>query len=503
MYRILIVDDEKTERECIRFLIEEAGIPLEIMDACDGSDALHILKDWQIDILFTDVQMPLMDGLALIRHAQKIHPDLKIIIFSGYADFEYARTAITLGVENYILKPVVPQELEKNLIHLIQELDEEQDSRRQLDKQLSVLLQYSLQLSISGGFDPKKADAYVLEQLPTFQNMVLLLFNDTFLENNYFTFNEDLQHSLQLDMEFLNLSPGQALLMLRTRIESPLSWGRMLLSYIEEKFNTSCYLSISQPLGCYPSLKDAFAAVEGQIEQRFWEPEERIFISEQTGCDDTSLDALDDNLQMTRIRQALNSKDILSLQANLDLLFQKYSRPSSQSQIYVKFIFSNLLTTLYPHLPSPADERPLDVLVAELYLKPDISEIIRIVQGLADNIIAGFTNSQGSIRREITQVTEYISKNYGSDLSVEMLASIVFLTPDYLSRLFKKTTGKSLSQYIRQYRMDKARELLIRTNKKIIDIGIQVGYPNYSYFCQSFREYFGTSPEKYRQEKTL
>ena len=100
-------------------------------------------------------------------------------------------------------------------------------------------------------------------------------------------------------------------------------------------------------------------------------------------------------------------------------------------------------------------------------------------------------------------MTEYISKNYGSDLSVEMLASIVFLTPDYLSKLFKKTTGKSLSQYIRQYRMDKARELLIRTNKKIIDIGIQVGYPNYSYFCQSFREYFGTSPEKYRQEKTL
>ena len=154
-------------------------------------------------------------------------------------------------------------------------------------------------------------------------------------------------------------------------------------------------------------------------------------------------------------------------------------------------------------MPSPADERELDVLVAELYLKPDISEIIRIVQGLADNIIAGFTSSQGSIRREITQVTEYISKNYGSDLSVEMLASIVFLTPDYLSRLFKKTTGKSLSQYIRQYRMDKARELLIRTNKKIIDIGIQVGYPNYSYFCQSFREYFGTSPEKYRQEKML
>lgn len=503
MYRILIVDDEKTERECIRFLIEEAGIPLEIMDASDGNDALHILKEWQIDILFTDVQMPGMDGLALIRHAQKIYPELKIIIFSGYADFEYARTAITLGVENYILKPVVPEELEKNLNHLIQELDEEQDSRKHMDKQLSFLLQYSLQQSISGGFDPAKADDYVLEQLPTFQNMVLLYFNDTFLENNYFAFYEDLQHGLQLDMEFLNLSPNQALLMLRTRIENPLSWGKMLISHIEEKFSVSCYLSVSQHLGRYPSLKDAFAAVEGQIEQRFWTPEEKIFISGQNDYDDTSLESLDDNLQMTRIKQALSSRDTLSLQTNLELLFQKYSRPSSQSQIYVKFIFSNLLTALYPYQPSPENAKPLDVLVSELYLKPDISEIIHIVQELSGRIITGFNENLENTRREITQVKEYISKNYGSDLSVEMLASIVFLTPDYLSRLFKKSTGKSLSQYIRQYRMDKAKELLIHTNKKIIDIGIQVGYPNYSYFCQSFREYSGTSPEKYRQEKSI
>ena len=84
---------------------------------------------------------------------------------------------------------------------------------------------------------------------------------------------------------------------------------------------------------------------------------------------------------------------------------------------------------------------------------------------------------------------------------MELLAATVFLSPDYLSRLFKKQMGKSLYQYIRQFRMEKASQLLRETTKKVIDIGIETGYPNYSYFCQSFREYFGKSPERYRQEE--
>ena len=125
MYRILITDDEKTERDCIRFLIQQTQLPLEIQEAEDGLSALHILKDWPADILFTDVQMPVMDGLELIHTALSLLPNLKPVIFSGYADFEYARTAIKLGVENYILKPVVPDELFKTLTSLIQQLDQE------------------------------------------------------------------------------------------------------------------------------------------------------------------------------------------------------------------------------------------------------------------------------------------------------------------------------------------------------------------------------------------
>ena len=505
MYRMLVVDDEKTERECVRFLIEQSGLPLEVSEAGDGREALMQLKETDgADILFTDVQMPLMDGLELIREAEKLFPDMKILIFSSYADFEYARTALTLGVVNYILKPLIPEKLKKSLEGLIGQLDEEAASRKLKDRQQSFMLQYALQLSISGNFAGSRVEPAVLKQLEQFRCMVLVDFDGDFLENNSFVFYESLRYAMKLDMESLNLSPDQALLLLRTPVENPKEWGMKLLFHIQETFQISCWLAISGPLSGQASLKDAFAAVEQQMERRFWEPQVHVFAEqERENAQDGAGDGTDENRQLLQIKRALGNRDGAALQEALDSLFAKYRSRQNQSQIYVKFIFSNLLTTLYPFLNEmDGEKKTLDAMISDLYLQPDISEIVRMVQELASRIIGGFSSGP-SIRREILEVIDYIGANYGKELSVERLASIVFLTPDYLSRLFKKSMGKSISQYIRQFRMEKARELLTGTNRKVIDIGEAVGYPNYSYFCQSFREYFGTSPERYRQERRL
>lgn len=505
MYRMLVVDDEKTERECVRFLIEQSGLPLEVSEAGDGREALRRLKETDgADILFTDVQMPLMDGLELIREAEKLFPDMKILIFSSYADFEYARTALTLGVVNYILKPLIPEKLKKSLEGLIGQLDEEAASRKLKDRQQSFMLQYALQLSISGNFAGSRVEPAVLKQLEQFRCMVLVDFNGDFLENNSFVFYESLRCAMRLDMESLNLSPDQALLLLRTPVENPKEWGMRLLSHIQETFQISCWLAISKPLSGQASLKDACAAVEQQMERRFWEPQVHVFTGQdREDAQDGAENGTDENRQLQQIKRALGNRDGVALQEALDSLFAKYRSRQNQSQIYVKFIFSNLLTTLYPFLNEmDGEKKTLDAMISDLYLQPDISEIVRMIQELASRIIGGFSSGP-SIRREILEVIDYIGANYGKELSVERLASIVFLTPDYLSRLFKKSMGKSISQYIRQFRMEKARELLTGTNRKVIDIGEAVGYPNYSYFCQSFREYFGTSPERYRQERKL
>ncbi len=154
MFKMLIVDDESTERECIRYLIQSADLPLELREAESASTALELLKTWPADILFTDIRMPASSGLDLAKRAAELLPGIKTIIFSSYAEFEYARTAMTLGAVSYILKPVVPKELEATITDVIHLLNEEQDLRLLQDTQQSYMVQYALHGCINGTLPP-------------------------------------------------------------------------------------------------------------------------------------------------------------------------------------------------------------------------------------------------------------------------------------------------------------------------------------------------------------
>ena len=501
MYRMLIVDDEKNERDCILYLLKNCGFELEIKEADDGVEALQILKIWPAHILFTDVQMPRMDGLELIREALNLYPDIRPIIFSGYADFAYAKTAISLGVENYILKPVVPDELSKTLTSLIGQLDAEKESFDKQENQKLFLLQYSLQLAISGNFDSSKAEPFILEQFSSFRYLVMFTFKNDFLVHKSEAFFDNLRSTLTPDGVSVNISPEQAVLFMRTPILDEKHFCDKLLAHIRAEFSVYCYIAVTKPLSKYQSFKEAFSFLEQQMEQRFFLPDTLIFLPDEIPVQREETFE-DDSQLLPLIQNALASKNKSLLQEYLTHLFDKYKVLVNQSQIYVKFLFSNVLTILYPAIPiyASANFPPLETMIANLYLQPDISEIIRIVNDVSKPILTSFASGPDTMRKEVSCAIAYIANHYSEELSAEILASAVYLTPDYLSRLFKKSTGKSISQYIRQYRMEKAKDALLHTQKKVIEIGIQSGYPNYSYFCQSFREYFGSSPEKYRQE---
>lgn len=501
MYRMLIVDDEKNERDCILYLLKNSGFELEIREAEDGIAALDLLKVWPAHILFTDVQMPRMDGLELIREALKLYPDIRPIIFSGYADFAYAKTAISLGVENYILKPVVPDELSKTLTSLIGQLDAEKESFDKQENQKLFLLQYSLQLAISGNFDSSKAEPFILEQFSSFRYLVMFTFKNDFLVHKSEAFFDNLRSTLTPDGVSVNISPEQAVLFMRTPILDEKHFCDKLLALIHAEFSVDCYIAVTKPLSEYLSFKEAFSFLEQQMEQRFFLPDTLIFLPDEIPAQREETFE-DDSQLLPLIQNALASKNKALLQEYLTHLFDKYKVLVNQSQIYVKFLFSNVLTILYPAIPiyASANFPPLEAMIANLYLQPDISEIIRIVNDVSKPILTSFSSGPDTMRKEVSCAIAYIANHYSEELSAEILASAVYLTPDYLSRLFKKSTGKSISQYIRQYRMEKAKDALLHTQKKVIEIGIQSGYPNYSYFCQSFREYFGSSPEKYRQE---
>lgn len=122
MLTILIVDDEKLERNGIKFLLKREKEEFRILEAANGKDALGVLASNHVDILFSDVKMPYMNGLELVRQVRETNEDMEIVIFSGYNDFSYAREALRYGVVDYVLKPVDPEKFSKTLSRVIRNI---------------------------------------------------------------------------------------------------------------------------------------------------------------------------------------------------------------------------------------------------------------------------------------------------------------------------------------------------------------------------------------------
>ena len=206
-----------------------------------------------------------------------------------------------------------------------------------------------------------------------------------------------------------------------------------------------------------------------------------------------------DDTLMKQMKQDIRMKDIAGLREHFGRLCDKYRNKTDFSQIYIKFVFSNLLKDIYSSMPK-IDETQLNEEITQLYSVTDFKTIMDTVNNNIDRLEKSFGSSPSVLHREIETVKQYIYEHYSEELSVDALAQSVYMAPSYLSHVFKKETGQNISKFIKTYRMEKAREMLENTHNKIVNISYAVGYPNVSYFCQSFREYFGISPQKYRSQ---
>ena len=152
MYQILVVDDSVLDVDCITFLIKKYELPLEVATAVNGQDALELFRkpENHYDILFTDIRMPFLDGLGLSKEVRKLSPNTRIIIFSGFNDFEYAKTAITIGVEDYLMKPVIPDEFVSVMTRVINGVEETNRQIRTRRSETKLLKNHMLWLAVNG-----------------------------------------------------------------------------------------------------------------------------------------------------------------------------------------------------------------------------------------------------------------------------------------------------------------------------------------------------------------
>ena len=166
--------------------------------------------------------------------------------------------------------------------------------------------------------------------------------------------------------------------------------------------------------------------------------------------------------------------------------------------MYIKFVFSNVIQELFQENQF-SGERRIEHEIDRLYNCRNIMEILEVTEENIREYESFLERSMSESRNEVAAVKNYIYQHYAEDLSLEILAEKVYLSSGYLSFIFKKETGMNLNRYIRVFRMKKAKELLKNTNMKVAQVSENVGFANVSYFCRSFREYYGCSPESYRK----
>lgn len=242
------------------------------------------------------------------------------------------------------------------------------------------------------------------------------------------------------------------------------------------------------------SHKIEYAKSEQYIEAHFHDTARKIPAesSSHTSIDDTT------SLILHNIETAIKMKQAEQLTQQVHDLLDQYTDLPNISHIYIRHVCTTLLKMLISVLPTQSDE-DLQNIAKEVYSFRHFSDIIKMIEYYLSLAVSTFEQEQNAPNYAIYQVEQYIRLHYSEDLTLNTLADLVYLNPNYLSNVFAQVTGCTLNKYIKQIRMEKAQELLLNTNMKVTDISQTVGYSNTSYFCKTFQKMFGTTPERFRQ----
>ncbi len=481
MYTVLVVDDEKIDRDGIRFLIERSSLPLDVIEADSGLSALEVLSARTVRIMVTDIRMARMDGLELTARALERNPALKIVIFSAFGEFEYAQRAMGLGVRDYLLKPIKPPELEQLLTKIVHSCREEDDS---ILRRMVTDLVWG-----HGATGRERPDGFMW---PYGLDLALLVFREPILASRNFDVEAWIaKHNLHRIFP-VPMDEYQVLLFSNAGSEA-MHRAALRLSETMTLEGRAGVIGLGGTLGDLGELPAMYRRLEKRAEVRFFHTEPLVL----SVTDEVEHDArTDDLLERARhVGHLIRLQDPSASYESLNL-FDTILAKGASSAIFTKHLAAEMATEA---LSGRSDKgQSLREFVEAAYLADRFEEIRDLCMSLHDEASIPGEAKQEHTRQVIETVVKILRKEYGGNINLEVIADRVHLSPNYLSYLFKKETGQSFMKYLTDYRIEKAKELLRATTLRIGTICEAVGYSNTSYFCSIFRSHVGCTPAQYR-----
>lgn len=535
MYRIIVADDEEYVRELLTKNINQTQTEFEVVGKAEnGVQAIELVKELNPDILITDICMPFVSGLELIREIKNLEQAVKTVIISGYDDFSYAKQAVSLGVTEYLLKPFLPEELYAVLNKIGEELERQktlihniQDMQSQLEDNL-IMVQENflcrLLQEVLKGSDAMQEAEKARICLDARQYAVGILRIHSSLEEKNQKFKDflsvvkDEYFSKDIRSYVAQLGDRQIVMIFFGGYRNPQSFtkavreGIMAIGASMERYYD---MNLNGILGGVyesweqipTSYKNAMSVWRGMLDssEPFISYEEEI-----KGTKEKKEKAwerpvwLENNLllniQMGRVEQSLeNLEEILKYYSDLDVQLSEFVSISLMELVFD--ISGALMKAGGARFHVWEDENAVEYLKKHFAygsLK-DAKEVLEEYIKKCCRQFSSINEKQGE--RIVFNVKKLIDKNIGNEeFNLETASAQMFFSPNYVRQIFKQITGERFTEYLIRRRMETARELLANPVMKIQDVAVETGYSNQRYFASCFKKYYGCTPTEYRNQ---
>ena len=535
MYKVLLVDDETLIREAISENIQWEEMGFSFMGACEnGKQAIEAIEKEQPDLLLTDINMPFVDGMELTKFVYENYPDTKVIIISGFDEFEYAKNAVKYQVLEYILKPITPMEFTETLLRVKKMFDERKESQRDMKKirsayvsNLPMVQGRYLHNLLNGTVDYAKLDE---KQEELRLNLSAGCYNTALVEGDslepftsqyanvkdelalfaVYNITAEIVASENCGIAFQGTDEKTAILFMGDEEESLKIKMKQILPKIhqamEEFLQIQVTIAVGKSVKRLEELPDSFAKTKSALEYKFMLGGNQTIEAEEYEEIRNSAKHIDIFEWASQMATTIRTNKIEEISQKTEQFVEQVKLSyvnKNRSFVYVQNLVLSVINLL--ELPEELEDEIYSQernFMKQIYECENLDEIEHRLRGTFRYICNLMSNQRDSYgKRQAMLALDYIEKNYAdSSVTLNSVCTALAMSTSYFSSVFKNYTGETFIESLTKKRMEKAKILLEQGKLKTYEIAEAVGYSDAHYFSVSFKKAVGKTPTEYARE---
>lgn len=537
MYRILLVDDEILVRDAIKENIDWAGIDCELVGDCEnGKQAIEFVQEHPVDIVLTDILMPYVDGMELCHFLHDNYPDVVIVVFSGFGEFEYAKKAIQYNVSEYLLKPVTALELTGVINKMKEKVDQIRREKQKMEnltrtsenyrENVQMIRSKAIEALVNCTTDIQKS-LKRLEEMGIELSAVryrVAVFDIDLYSGMYQVDLEKQQESALMAFVLYNISDEIAgkeeagiayqegsnrvcILFLEKWSHNFTEKTKEICKEIQQKIHELMGIDVSMAIGSWVKRPEELVTSHNEAVQAL---QYRYLLGGRLLIDGEEQhfgEKADLDQQLSELKDAVKYGEKEKTEETLLIIEDKIKQSLAEKSRACMYLQQVIRT-----VDSACEEVSADMdriragreeLLRRITLQNSFRKACEIVRKHIDNIcqILDEQNTSSS-EKQARMAVDYIQKNYmDPNLSLNSICSYLNISTSYFSTIFKEETGETFTEVLIRTRMEKAKELLENTTLKNYEIAEKVGFSDPHYFGISFKKMTGCTPTEYAREK--